>query len=351
MNFLIKNKPLNFSLKMVFVLIISLFAMSCNNQNKEKEYFTISGKIENHTVDSLYIFNFGEIKKTIQINKDGSFLDTIKIDKPGMFFLNHETGQYRMFFRNGYNVGLSWDAKNLKETIKFSGENSNIFNYFRDNFYNYTSEFSSNLDYYHTLNKNDFQDHLDNYLKERLLPMPKNDSIFVSFYTDLIADKERYNKDYDDAQYFLTVLNKGKESPKFYDYENYDESKVSLNDLKGKYVFIDIWATWCTPCINEIPHLEELQKKYENKNIIFLSISIDDKKNKDKWKKMIKEKNLKGVQLIADNKAESEFMQSYKVESIPRFIILDSEGKIISSNAPYPSEVEKISNLLDKLNL
>ena len=112
---------------------------------------------------------------------------------------------------------------------------------------------------------------------------------------------------------------------------------VSLSDFKGKLVYIDLWATWCGPCKTQIPFLNELEEKYKEKNISFVSISIDKLKNIEKWKNMIKSKEMGGIQLIAENAWESEFAVALNVESIPRFVLLDQKGNIINIDAPRPS--------------
>jgi thiol-disulfide isomerase/thioredoxin len=141
----------------------------------------------------------------------------------------------------------------------------------------------------------------------------------------------------------LQALAKGKPSPKFMDYENNAGGTTSLDDLKGKYIYMDIWATWCGPCIAEIPALKKTEEAYHNKNIEFVSISIDEIKDHEKWKKMIVEKELGGMQLFADNNWESQFIEEYLIKGIPRFILLDPKGKIVSANAPRPSNDQLIA--------
>ncbi|WP_299115376.1 TlpA disulfide reductase family protein [uncultured Winogradskyella sp.] len=140
---------------------------------------------------------------------------------------------------------------------------------------------------------------------------------------------------------------KGDTSPVF-SYESVDGKIISLEDLKGKYVYIDVWATWCSPCIKQVPYLRVLEERYHNKNIVFVSISVDKEKVKDTWKQFIIDKQLGGIQLFADKSFDSDFMNAYAVNSIPRFILIDPEGKIIDSEAPRPS-FEKTRVLLDEL--
>ncbi|MEP5341301.1 MAG: TlpA disulfide reductase family protein [Algibacter sp.] len=148
----------------------------------------------------------------------------------------------------------------------------------------------------------------------------------------------------------LNATNPGEPSPKFVNYENNAGGTTSLDDLKGKYVYIDVWATWCGPCIKEIPALKEVEKQFHGKNIEFVSISIDKEKDHDKWKKMIVDKDLKGMQLMADNEWKSSFVEDYAIKGIPRFILIDPAGNIVNANAPRPSSPSLVS-LIESLKI
>ena len=170
-------------------------------------------------------------------------------------------------------------------------------------------------------------------------------SAFISGSTD-----PENNKDIEENYTVLKKVNKGEPSPKFYNYENSVGGTSSLDDFKGKYVYIDIWATWCAPCKAEIPYLKEVEKQFYGKNIEFVNISVDKARDHDKWKKMVEEKGLKGVQLFADNNFKSQFIKDYNIKSIPKFILLDPNGKIIESNAPRPSN-DKLIELFNSLKI
>lgn len=133
---------------------------------------------------------------------------------------------------------------------------------------------------------------------------------------------------------------KGRPSPSF-KYTNIDGDEVSLEDLAGKYVFIDVWATWCSPCRGELPALKELEHQYKDKNICFVSASCDE--DRDAWEKMVKEEKLGGIQLHMNG--DREFMEIYKIRSIPRFILLDQEGKIVTAVMTRPSNPETVATL------
>lgn len=160
---------------------------------------------------------------------------------------------------------------------------------------------------------------------------------------------EKFKKELTDKFEIVKNIATGLPSPTF-DYENVNGGKTSLESLKGKFVYIDVWATWCGPCIAEIPALKEVEKEYHGKNIEFVSISIDERKDFEKWKKMVAVKELKGIQLIADNAWESDFVKKYAIDGIPRFILIDTEGKIVSADAPRPSDA-KLKELLTEVGL
>lgn len=150
--------------------------------------------------------------------------------------------------------------------------------------------------------------------------------------------KETYTK--------LLAIAPGKVSPKFAGYENINGGATSLDDLKGKFVYVDVWATWCGPCKAEIPSLKALEKEYHKENIEFVSISVDKAADHDKWVAMVNDKELKGVQLFADKDWSSDFVKGYLIKGIPRFILIDPQGNIVNSNAPRPSS-DKIKGLLN----
>jgi len=128
--------------------------------------------------------------------------------------------------------------------------------------------------------------------------------------------------------------------------------KVSLSDFRGKYVYIDLWATWCVSCIAEMPDLKSLEKKYEGKKIQFVSISIDRKQDELKWKKFVKDSHLIGQQLI-NYDGKSDFADFFRISTVPRFILIDPNGLIVNEDALRPGEhdlAKQLDSLLAKLN-
>jgi thiol-disulfide isomerase/thioredoxin len=118
---------------------------------------------------------------------------------------------------------------------------------------------------------------------------------------------------------------------------------VKLNSLKGKLIYVDLWATWCGPCLEEMPAYEKLKESYkDNPNISFISLSIDD--DKDAWKKNMQKRNAQGLQWIIDRAK----LQSYNIIGIPRSILIDQDFHIVEMNAALPSS-KTITNTLNEL--
>jgi thiol-disulfide isomerase/thioredoxin len=126
------------------------------------------------------------------------------------------------------------------------------------------------------------------------------------------------------------------------------EGKVySLNDFKDKVIFIDIWATWCGPCIEALPHIIELQKKFiENNEVVFIFLSHDGKEGK--WDKYLSDHpEFKGVHLRARKEEDRPFETLWKVTGIPRYMIIDKQGKIIDAFARQ-SSYEKLKGVIEQ---
>ena len=96
--------------------------------------------------------------------------------------------------------------------------------------------------------------------------------------------------------------------------------------------------------------MKQVEQKYHGKNIEFVSISVDQKKDYEKWKSYVTSEGLVGTQLFADKAFNSKFIRDYEINSIPRFILIDTEGNIISANAPRPSN-SKLIELFTELGI
>tara|TARA_R110002049_G_scaffold240425_1_gene413991 strand:+ start:268053 stop:269441 length:1389 start_codon:yes stop_codon:yes gene_type:complete len=450
-------------LKKALSVLVLYCLLACQSKKDPVDYVIISGKISNLDSKevSLTAIN-GEFKKQIPVEDNGIFRDTLRLFPKVPYVLSDGTHFIDLYFENGYDLILTYDAKHYENTLKFRGTGSALNEYFhvkqkktieiwggdaekvyslkepefiakmqglsnalkellkntdsipeeirkkesRNIDYERLIIYSSYLDSAHaefTNNSNfkasekitgpldslayDIEEDFNyskryrslarRYYANKAEELSKKDSVayntaFLETMKNISIDNIRnallfngvkyslpYSKNMDaDYQSFMEIststyhkkeitasfnklkmLASGEVSPVFTDLENHAGGTASLSDFKGKYVYIDVWATWCAPCIAEIPALKEMEELYSGKNIAFLSISIDNKKQYQAWRDMVTEKALGGIQLIAENAWESKFVQAYQIMGIPRFILIDPEGKIVNAKAPAPSNV------------
>lgn len=130
-----------------------------------------------------------------------------------------------------------------------------------------------------------------------------------------------------------TKYKPGTPSPDF-KFKDADGKEFSLRDFRGKYVYIDVWATWCDPCREEIPYLQDLEKMMRGKKITFVSISWD--RNRQSWLNMLKAEKLGGIQLHYGG--DDTFLNEYGILYIPRFILLDKKGRVVNAFMTRPSD-------------
>lgn len=199
-------------------------------------------------------------------------------------------------------------------------------------------------------------------VKAALFFLP-NDTLKGDYILDIATSIKKYD-DYkvlmgENGKYILTASQKNKDkeilSPLMtlktgdaafnFSYPDKEGKTVAMADLKGKVVLVDVWATWCPPCRAEIPHLKKLEEEMKGKDVAFVSISVDDHKDKEKWLQMIKDENLGGIQLFAS--AANDLSKYYKITGIPRFMVFDKEGKIVALDSPRPS-APQLKALLEK---
>ena len=115
--------------------------------------------------------------------------------------------------------------------------------------------------------------------------------------------------------------------------ETVNGERVDLSSFKGAWVLLDVWATWCGPCCNEIPFLAEMEKRLQGRNIEFVSLSVDKLADREKWVKMVREKEMKGVQLRLTGK-KSELNEMLCISGIPHFAIINPAGELVWNGLP-----------------
>jgi len=333
------------------ILIISIMVLLFSCNEAPKNYAIFSGEVANSSTKEITIKGQSGFSKNVVINADGTFSDTLYLKNVGELFILSIDKSFRVYLKNGDNLKVDVDISNFEESIKFTGKGSKVNNYLAKKI---VMQRGIAINELFELEKEAF-DKKSSEITEDLIALFESYKIKdTAFYnkekSGLLKIPEMLSKQYEQVHSKnkgQTSLD-GKASPDFKNYENFKGGTTSLKDLKGKYVYIDVWATWCRPCLGEIPHLQKLEEEFKGKNIHFVSISVDRESAKETWKKMILDKKMGGIQLFAV-KGDS-FANEYKISSIPRFILLDPKGIVVKSHMSRPSNPKTRETLKKLLN-
>ena len=329
--------------KIVFALA-ALSLVACKKEEaKPVDYTLITGQFTNPNSEQLTIYKGRDSVKGLTVDESGKFADTLRLDE-GSYVIYDGTEQANIYVKKGTHFNMTLDTKEFDETLKFTGTGAAPNNYFVKqamlndalNFDGLMAGDQANFDAGLSKYKTDFLA-LVNEAKglDSLTLVEQNKNIDASTLqlTTMYAAKIKMNE----------MI--GQPAATF-NYENHKGGKTTLEELAGKYVYIDVWATWCGPCKKEIPALQAIEKEYHGKNIEFVSISVD--KNKEAWTNMVTEKTLGGIQL--HDGGDRVFSEAFNITGIPRFILVDPKGNVVNPDAPRPSSPE-LKALFDKENI
>lgn len=287
--------------------------------NEFKYYESFSLKFENSQFVDSYSRWKGEFigDKNFRVSKD--------FPNP---FLNYDISNDSLLIHPSY-LGSIFLTLNNKHKIIYRFQEINL-------------EYLQNID--RDINSQIIKDELVyKFVKAGIEQTKDLDIVYTKFMS--IVKNEKYRDEIKNKYINLKKMSKGIVSPLF---ELYDINNrlVTLESLKGKLVYIDIWGTWCLPCKKEIPSLKIIEKEFRDKDIYFVSICIRDKK--EKFETFVKENELLGIQLFAPN-IDISFFKEYQLKTVPRFILIDKEGKIIDANAYKPSDPKLKEQILEYL--
>ena len=131
-----------------------------------------------------------------------------------------------------------------------------------------------------------------------------------------------------------------------FSFVNLEGEKVNLSDYKDKVIYLDLWASWCGPCINtfrtKTPDFEKQLRAYDD--IVLMYVSVDDQQAP--WKNYLDKNPMRGVHAYAGQGFEADIMKYFKVWGIPRYLIIGKDNRLFNANAPRPGD-EAVAALLE----
>ncbi len=327
------------NVKLLILLCSFLMIASCSSS---KDYFTLSGRAPKGLKEIILKSKKANVNKHIKVDAHGVFKDTVKLKHPSYLALSDGETMNVIYVKNGDNIKALFNPKDFSNvTLTGKGYEESAYMVKKAQM---QKEFFDDETLYHKT-KAQFQDKLNSYSQIFRTELAKaNDSLFKVKQAKYIKSFEkRAKKVYKFKSFLVKNLGKGTEAPDFsYPYEDPKGKKYTLKSLRGKYLYIKFWATWCGYCKREAPYFKKLAKKYKGKNIDFVSISLDKERSKKVWKKMIA-KSHNTIELFS--KIDKGFKKTYKLQDLPRFMLIDPQGKIIDADAPAPSDKKMIEIL------
>lgn len=117
--------------------------------------------------------------------------------------------------------------------------------------------------------------------------------------------------------------------------------------FKGKVLYIDFWAPWCSPCISEMPYSKKLQFEFTGKDVVFIYLA--NRCTEESWKATISTENILGEHFLLDEEQYKKLALILNITGIPHYLLVDKSGNIVNNDAPRPSHLTELKSLINKL--
>lgn len=377
----------------IFLFSAAVFLASCGNEKEQgtrKSGFELKGKLENPGGEQLYLEEMTaqgvHVTDTATLDENGEFSFLNANPSLGFYRLRITDANFAMLILDStQKVELTGNARDLGNTFRVKGSpESELFwtvNETSKKSFQKCDSILRAFEAYANLNKGD-NAKLEQYNKEAELAYTTESKGLNNYLHDVINKNPaslvaivalqqltpEYSED-GNLSYFKLVdealmkkypgsaqvqaFHAGVESmlktavgalaPEI-SFPTPEGQALALSSLKGKYVIVDFWASWCKPCRAESPAMVKLYDKYHSKGLEIFSVSLDEKK--ESWMEAIKSDNLHWNHVSDLGGWQSAAAKSYGITSIPQTYLLDKEGKIIAKGLRSEGLAAKLETLI-----
>ncbi|MFA7289447.1 MAG: TlpA disulfide reductase family protein [Melioribacteraceae bacterium] len=321
-------------MKILSLLVaVTLLITSCSQENKQVIF---TGEIINPTSDMVWL-TVNDSTLSTKLDKNNKFIFKVGITEANKYRLDHGGFTY-LFLKPGSVLHITLDTKDFDRSITYKGTAQKENEYLKKRLLLKETLEKKRFEI-PNMSEKEFESIINNTLgawEKTLLELKNIDSKeYANFKNAELEEVNKINTIATDYYKSMVNIRPGNDAIDI-KVVNINGRDYSLKDFKNKVVCIDVWASWCTACLKEMPYFEKLADKYKNHNIAFIAISVDD--TEEVWKKLLKERNVNGLQLWAKGGHQSDFFKDYQLNDLPVYIVIDKNGKIVKSRASRPSE-------------